>query len=121
MDIYIIFLGAPVNFLAEDLSPTDVPSIIDVLCQLFEGLAIETKIIRKQYLGSMVEELLAKDVSVLLAFFRKVEILKLFYLYCISIHDVWKYELFMFIFKNLKGSADHNTGLLDTANLEHNL
>jgi hypothetical protein len=57
------FPGAPPNFQSEDLSHSDVPSIIDVLCQLFEGLSIETKIIRRQYLGSFVEELLSSEVT----------------------------------------------------------
>ena len=61
MRFYHCFSGLPEK---EDLTIADIPSIsiIDVLCQLFEGLAIETKIIRRQYLGSLIEELIGNEV-----------------------------------------------------------
>ncbi|XP_057291225.1 retinoblastoma-like protein 1 isoform X2 [Hydractinia symbiolongicarpus] len=50
------FKGVPKDFM--DFEYNDVPSIIDDLCQLYEGLAIETKIICKQFLGAFLDNLI---------------------------------------------------------------
>jgi len=55
------FQGLPSDFFTKDYSHAEPPSLIDSICQLHEGLAIESKIIRKQYLGSYIDGLLKSN------------------------------------------------------------
>ena len=50
------FSGLPEDYLTYEYNANEIPSIIDTLCQLHAGLAIETKIIKRQYLKTFIEE-----------------------------------------------------------------
>ncbi|XP_047131032.1 retinoblastoma-like protein 1 isoform X3 [Hydra vulgaris] len=54
--------GLPEGFLDRDYSACEIPSILDNLCNTHEGLAIETKVIKRQYLGKFLEDLLKDNV-----------------------------------------------------------